>query len=91
METPLQGLYVTGNITGNEGAKVAISQGKVAGYSMLNKLYDEKFQEQLESAVRNVKQKPEKSYIQFHPHNDGRNMIKEYWEMYEGTVNLTYF
>ncbi|HLR63775.1 MAG TPA: NAD(P)/FAD-dependent oxidoreductase, partial [Lentibacillus sp.] len=34
METPLGGLYVAGNITGIEGAKVAIKQGVTAGLSI---------------------------------------------------------
>src|SRR5699024_3600722 len=39
METTQDGLYVAGNITGIEGAKVAISQGVVAGYSALQQIH----------------------------------------------------
>ena len=34
METPVEGLYVAGNITGIEGAKVAAAQGKLAGLTI---------------------------------------------------------
>lgn len=38
METNLEGLYVAGNITGIEGAKVALAQGKVAGLTIAQRL-----------------------------------------------------
>ena len=35
METPLPGLFVAGNITGIESGKIAMTQGAVAGYSIV--------------------------------------------------------
>src|SRR5699024_1287118 len=42
METPMEGIYVAGNITGIESAKVARAQGKVAGLSIINNQGKEK-------------------------------------------------
>lgn len=38
METPISGLYVAGNITGIESAKIALAQGTVAGLSIARQL-----------------------------------------------------
>src|SRR5690625_6976238 len=40
METPVEGIFVAGNITGIESAKVAREQGTVAGYSIVNLVLD---------------------------------------------------
>src|SRR5690625_7965966 len=37
METTLEGLYIAGNITGIEGAKVAAAQGRTAGLAVAMK------------------------------------------------------
>src|SRR5699024_3850254 len=67
MKTNLEGLYVAGNITGVEGAKVAIAQGEVAGYSILHQLYSDKFTSELTKAKEKVKIERGNAYIQFHP------------------------
>ncbi|AMA73389.1 MULTISPECIES: FAD-dependent oxidoreductase [Aneurinibacillus] len=69
METPLKGLYVAGNITGIEGAKVAIAQGFVAGYSIAEHTgaSRETAKRKLEEAMKNVKDIREKAIIQFYP------------------------
>lgn len=67
MQTPVSGLYVAGNITGIESAKVAIAQGTVAGLSMAKSrgfLADEQL---LEEAIRQVNFVRQNATIQFHP------------------------
>lgn len=69
MQTPLEGLYVAGNITGIESAKVALKQGTVAGLSIAyNYMADRQaLQGKLEHAIAKVKQVRQEAMIQFHP------------------------
>lgn len=77
METPLEGLYVAGNITGIESAKVARAQGKVAGYSIAGN--DAK----MASAMEDVKAIRESASIQFHPQiKAGRAKIHRAYQEY---------
>src|SRR5699024_5189028 len=81
MRTNLEGLYVAGNITGVEGAKVAIAQGEVTGYSILNQLHSNKFASDLHKSKEKVKIKRENAYIQFHPKIEkGKKEIQHYWK-----------
>src|SRR5699024_173511 len=81
METSVKGLYVAGNITGIEGAKVAISQGKVAALSILQQLNNQSFRNELDQAKENVRQERIDAYIQFHPRIDkGKEKMQAYWE-----------
>ena len=77
METPIEGVYVAGNITGIESAKVAREQGKVAGLSIVRGLTkDTEVESQLLSAVANVQKTRDEATIQFHPAIDeGREKI----------------
>jgi sarcosine oxidase, subunit alpha len=77
MRTPLQGLYVAGNITGIESAKVAMTQGEVAGYSIASDLLgSSSIGNNLEKAKQKVKTRRATAVIQFHPHiNQGRERI----------------
>src|SRR5690625_742020 len=43
METPIEGIYVAGNITGIERAKVAREQGKVAGLYIANAMNNKEY------------------------------------------------
>lgn len=85
METPLQHIYVAGNITGIESAKVAREQGRVAGLSIAyNITKDEQIKFQLNEAIEQVKATREAATIQFDPHiNDGRNTIHEQFNSLE--------
>jgi sarcosine oxidase subunit alpha len=86
MKTPLQNLYVAGNITGIESAKVALAQGKVAGLSIA---YDfikeqqshqnlESLSYQLDEAVLEVENQRKGALIQFNPHiHQGRSAVQE--------------
>lgn len=67
MRTPLQGLYVAGNITGIESAKVAMAQGEVAGYSILNEVKGPSYGPQLEECMQKVQEQRKQATIQFHP------------------------
>lgn len=68
METPVEGIYVAGNITGIESAKVAREQGKVAGISIAKKVkQDDKLTNELNAAIADVKATREAATIQFHP------------------------
>ena len=69
METPIPGIYVAGNITGIESAKVAREQGIVAGLSIAKKESDSPdiIEEKLQTAIENVKATRKAATIQFHP------------------------
>lgn len=78
METPLDGLYVAGNITGIESAKVAREQGTVAGLSIAKRVAKKEspVKRQLKKAMKNVKKTRAEASIQFHPGiEDGRNRL----------------
>ncbi|MFF2444305.1 NAD(P)/FAD-dependent oxidoreductase [Priestia megaterium] len=69
MQTNLKGLYVAGNITGVESAKVARAQGKVAGLSIsreLNALRDHA-DEKISEAVTQTIETRRNALIQFQP------------------------
>ncbi|MEH7250987.1 FAD-dependent oxidoreductase [Neobacillus niacini] len=78
METPLKGLYVAGNITGIESAKVARAQGTLAGYSIAkNKV-------KIAQAMNDVKLTRESASIQFHPDIvEGRERIQKSFKEYQ--------
>lgn len=67
MKTPLDGLYVAGNITGIESAKVAIAQGTLAGMAMALAKNKSISKQRINQAIQNVKTTREKALIQFHP------------------------
>ncbi|WP_303981870.1 NAD(P)/FAD-dependent oxidoreductase [Niallia circulans] len=69
MQTNLRGLYVAGNITGVESAKVAKAQGKVAGLSIsreLNALRDHA-DEKISEAIAQTIETRRNALIQFQP------------------------
>ncbi|WP_408008051.1 NAD(P)/FAD-dependent oxidoreductase [Pseudalkalibacillus sp. A8] len=83
METPVEGLYVAGNITGIESAKIAIAQGVVAGLSISQKVTGKIKLEELTKAIEHVQYVREKSIIQFHPDiQNGRKKIERLWNHY---------
>lgn len=67
MRTPLPGLYVAGNITGVESAKVAMAQGTVAGYAMALDAGQPTTlrKEDLEEAMKTVRRARKEAPIQF--------------------------
>lgn len=83
METPITSVFVAGNITGIEGAKVAIAQGKVAGYSILNRITSGQFIGELQEAVEEVESVRQEAVIQFHPNIvTGKKKLQEHWNNY---------
>ncbi|MCE0453508.1 NAD(P)/FAD-dependent oxidoreductase [Brevibacillus sp. AF8] len=67
MQTPVPGLYVAGNITGIESAKVAMAQGTVAGLSIAKARGKLKNEQPLSDAIQQVKIVRQNATIQFHP------------------------
>ncbi|WP_064203435.1 NAD(P)/FAD-dependent oxidoreductase [Brevibacillus brevis] len=67
MRTPLPGLYVAGNITGIESAKVAMAQGTVAGLSIAKAQGKLTNEQPLSDAIQQVKIVRQNATIQFHP------------------------
>lgn len=92
MQTPLQGLYVAGNITGIESAKVAMAQGTVAGLSIASNYgtVHSILEEKLHDAIDNVKRIRNEATIQFHPHvREGRYRMETLFRAYEKTGECT--
>lgn len=85
METPVDGLFVAGNITGIESAQIARAQGKVAGLSIAkHHLKDEALEQEINEAMENVKTVRANATIQFHPGiQEGRNKIHNAFRAYE--------
>lgn len=87
MQTNLNGLYVAGNITGVESAKVARAQGAVAGLAVareLNALVD-RAEEKIDAAIAEVVETRRKALIQFQPGiEEARTEL--YHKFYEGTT-----
>lgn len=80
METPLEGLFVAGNITGIESAKVARAQGTLAGLSIAKRKGQNlaKLENQIQQAKMNVRTIRENATIQFHPGIEkGRSRMEE--------------
>lgn len=69
METNKDNLYVAGNITGVESAKVAITQGTVAGLSAAIKSIapSQQLESEIVKAVQQVKETRQEALIQFQP------------------------
>ena len=87
MESTLPGLYVAGNITGIEGAKVAMCQGQTAGLSIANNLENGILEKDLVSSIQHTEHTRENAYIQFHPEiAHGKDKLKLYWDEYNAAV-----
>ncbi|WP_330949480.1 NAD(P)/FAD-dependent oxidoreductase [Virgibacillus sp. MG-45] len=79
METAISGLYVAGNITGIESAKVARAQGHLAGLSIVHaSIQVDKIKYKIDEAIAEVKAVREAASIQFHPSiQAGREKIEQ--------------
>ena len=85
METPVEGLYVAGNITGIESSKVAGAQGTLAGLSISKGKAKDKAEidRKIKQAIDHVKAVRTAASIQFHPSiDDGRIEIEKAYENY---------
>ncbi|WHY94237.1 NAD(P)/FAD-dependent oxidoreductase [Neobacillus cucumis] len=93
MKTGLKGLYVAGNITGIESAKVAMAQGEVAGFSIAEELLGTlSFEEPIRAALEKVEATRQKAVIQFHPGIEkGREQMEMAFKVWEAeTGNQLY-
>ncbi|WP_342513608.1 FAD-dependent oxidoreductase [Sporosarcina sp. FSL K6-1522] len=87
METAVEGLYVAGNITGIEGAKVAISQGITAGLSIAQNRGGQIQEQHIQAAIQNIQETRANAYIQFHPSvQAGKQKLQTYWEQHLNTT-----
>lgn len=80
METPIEGVFVAGNITGIESSKVAAAQGTLAGLSIVKHASTTKSDVEIHvnEAIKHVKETRAAASIQFHPGiNEGREKINE--------------
>ncbi|WP_289140983.1 NAD(P)/FAD-dependent oxidoreductase [uncultured Brevibacillus sp.] len=78
MRTPLPGLFVAGNITGIESAKVAMAQGSLAGLSIASTHGVLSDQSLIQQAIHQVEYVRQKATIQFHPEiSSGRAIISQ--------------
>ncbi|YCI78939.1 FAD-dependent oxidoreductase [Bacillus sp. R1-10] len=82
METPLDGLFVAGNITGIESGKIALAQGTTAGLSIIKHAGKglNTIDQQLQQAIQNVRNVRKQAAIQFNSEIDsGRSKMNELW------------
>lgn len=83
METPVDGLYVAGNITGIEGAKIAMAQGVAAALSIARNAGREGLSDIRQEAVDYISKTRRNAHIQFHPEvEEGRKKMQQYWDEY---------
>jgi sarcosine oxidase, subunit alpha len=86
MESPLEGLYVAGNITGIEGAKVAAAQGRTAGLSMAHHAGINGVDKEITNSIEWTEQTRANAHIQFHPEiKTGRKKIAQQWAAYQSS------
>lgn len=75
METEINNLYIAGNITGIEGAMVAMKQGEIAAYQILER------PDKLALTQKELLQERRKATIQFHECiEEGRDYINNLWK-----------
>jgi sarcosine oxidase, subunit alpha len=82
MQTNIENLFVAGNITGIEGAKVATAQGSLAGQSICKKInIGEISVKDIELSIKKVENVRASSDIQFHPKIvEARNQLEQLWK-----------
>ncbi|MEW9501732.1 NAD(P)/FAD-dependent oxidoreductase [Jeotgalibacillus marinus] len=80
MQTNIPHLYVAGNITGIESAKVAMAQGKVAGLTIAAEINNRsgKLDDLIDQAIHSVRKTRAEALIQFQP-----NIPKTREELYK--------
>lgn len=87
METTLDGLFVAGNITGIESAKVALIQGEIAGLSIIHAIHGGKDTE-VKSKLEYLKHERAQAGIKFNPNVElGRAKMTELWNDYYSALD----
>lgn len=81
LQTTVPNLFVAGNITGIEGAKVAMAQGTLAGKSICKKMKIGKIEEaDIEESISFVEYSRKLSDIQFHSKvSEAREHLEDLW------------
>ncbi|MFP5165290.1 NAD(P)/FAD-dependent oxidoreductase [Staphylococcus equorum] len=75
METEIKNLYIAGNITGIEGAMVAMKQGEIAAYKILG------LAEKVKSVQNELLQERREATIEFHECiEEGRDYVNNLWK-----------
>ncbi|WP_404476979.1 FAD-dependent oxidoreductase (plasmid) [Staphylococcus pseudoxylosus] len=75
METEIKNLYIAGNITGIEGAMVAMKQGEIAAYKILG------LAEKVKSVQNELLQERREATIEFHECiEEGRDYVNKLWK-----------
>ncbi|HLR20302.1 MAG TPA: FAD-dependent oxidoreductase [Staphylococcus sp.] len=75
MQTEINNLYIAGNITGIEGAMVAMKQGEIAAYQILERF------DKVALTQKELLQERREATIQFHECiEEGRDYISNLWE-----------
>ncbi|MFZ5633218.1 MAG: NAD(P)/FAD-dependent oxidoreductase [Bacillota bacterium] len=90
METPIGGLFVAGNITGIEGASVAMAQGTLAGAGIASYLgrLGRNARSEIEPARAAVDKAREEAPIKFHPDvAAGRARLETAWAQWRRDLN----
>jgi sarcosine oxidase subunit alpha len=89
LQTTVPNLYVAGNITGIEGAKVAMAQGTLAGKSICKKLKIGNIKEiDVEESISFVEYCRKSSEIKFHPKiSEAREQLEDLWSRWPHNVN----
>ncbi|WP_085506161.1 NAD(P)/FAD-dependent oxidoreductase [Thalassobacillus devorans] len=81
METALDGLYVAGNITGIEGAKIAIAQGVTAGLTMASNHGVPGLEARIDQSIKEIEHTRDSAPFHFHPDvKKGKQIVQEKWE-----------
>ncbi|CAM4319013.1 FAD-dependent oxidoreductase [Paenibacillus alkaliterrae] len=83
MKTPVEGLYVAGNITGVESALVAMAQGQLAATSICSDagIFGHNGESKVAAAIEEVHRVRASALIQFHPGiPEARRKIYRMWQ-----------
>ncbi|WP_079527854.1 NAD(P)/FAD-dependent oxidoreductase [Halobacillus hunanensis] len=91
METALKGLYVAGNITGIEGAKVAAAQGVTAGLSIAKDSGVNGLESEIKKSIQSIERMRENAYIQFHSDvAKGKRILQDQWKEYKASTETVF-
>ncbi|WP_196493724.1 NAD(P)/FAD-dependent oxidoreductase [Ornithinibacillus caprae] len=82
METTEKGIFVAGNITGIESAKVAIAQGKLAGTAISGRMgLLKNVKPAIQKAQKQLRLTRNDSLFHFHPQiEQGRKKVQQLWD-----------
>ncbi|MBT8163659.1 MULTISPECIES: NAD(P)/FAD-dependent oxidoreductase [Arthrobacter] len=90
METSQSNLFVAGNVTGIEGAKIAMAQGTLAGTAIASRLGRIQGKDAVDQAAEAVRSARKSSAITFMPDIDeGRRIAEDLWLQLEREKSMT--